>query len=286
MKAKKLLVLLLSCLMVAGALVGCGAPAATQAPTNAPTEAPKASDAGATDDSLNKIKTAGKLIMGLDDSFPPMGFRDEKNELVGFDVDMAKAVAEKLGVELVLQPIDWTAKEVELDAGNIDVIWNGYSISDERKEKVLFSEAYLENQQILMVRADSGITKKEDLKGKKVAVQNGSTAQEALQKDDAFYKSLGETLDFKDNVTALLDLETGSVDAVAIDSVVGNYYMTIKEGKFSMLEEQLAPEEYGIGFRKSDVALRDAVQAALDEMKEDGTSAEISKKWFGKDLVK
>ncbi len=242
-----------------------------------------ASDAEET--SLQDVMDKGKFVMGLDDSFPPMGFVDENGELVGFDVDLAKAVAEHMGIEVELMPIDWKTKELELDSKNIDVIWNGYTITDERKEKVLMSEPYMENAQVVVVLKDSDIKTLDDLAGKVVAVQDGSSAQDALASQEGLVESFKDKLDFKDNVTALLDLDSGQADALAVDRVVAEYYMSKKPDAYVILDETLAPEQYGIGFRKGDVAFHDAVMAALAEMKEDGTAEELSMKWFGRDVT-
>lgn len=241
---------------------------------------------GGSANSLKYIQDKGTIVMGLDDSFPPMGFRDDAGNLVGYDIDVAQEMAKRMNLELKLQPIDWKAKEMELDAKNVDVLWNAYTITDERKEQVLFSNPYMDNFQVVVVLQDSDIQKLTDLSGKKVAVQDGSSAQEALQKDEAVYNSIGQQLDFKENVSALLDLENGQVDAVAVDSVVADYYLAQKPGVYRILEETLAPEEYGVGFRKTDVEFRDACQKVLDEMKADGTMARISNEWFGRDVSK
>lgn len=239
------------------------------------------------DDESSKSKDEGKekekLIIGIDDHFAPMGFRDENNEIVGFDIDMARAAAEKMGVEVEFQPIDWSTKESELSSGRIDLIWNGYTITEERKEKVLFTKPYLENAQVLVTLADSPITKIDELAGKQVGVQALSSALDALNKHPISKEvKLNE---YKDNVLALQDLKNGRVDAVVIDKVVIEYYMTQETDTFKILEEELAPEQYGVGVKKGNEALLEKLQAALDEMNEDGTAAEISEKWFGEDRV-
>nr|WP_122012060.1 amino acid ABC transporter substrate-binding protein [Maliibacterium massiliense] len=238
------------------------------------------------DTSLKDIQSKGKLVMGLDDSFPPMGFRDDNNEIVGFDIDLARAVAEKLGVELQLQPIDWKAKEMELNNKNVDVLWNGFTLTDERKENLLCSEPYMFNKQIIVVNADSDIKAKADLAGKTVALQDGSSAEEALEKDTALKDSLKGTVGFSDNVKALLDLSNGQVDAVLVDSVVANYYIHLdqNEGKFRILDDSLAAEEYGIGMRKGDASLKEAIDKAIADLIADGTFKTLSEKWFSEDV--
>lgn len=181
--------------------------------------------AAATDTSLADIKKKGSFTLGLDDSFPPMGFKDDKGNIVGFDIDLAKEVAKRMGVELKIQPIDWTAKEMELNNKNIDVIWNGLSITPDRQQSMLLSTPYMENKQIVVVKNDSSVQKLADLKGKQVAVQDGSSAQDALKAADPDLLASIKQVDFKDNVAALMDLKNGNVDAVAMDSVVAEYYI-------------------------------------------------------------
>lgn len=240
--------------------------------------------AAAEDNSLDSIKEKGKFILGLDDSFPPMGFRDENNEIVGFDIDLAKEVTARMGVELVVQPISWDSKEMELNSGNIDCIWNGMSINDERKEAMNLSEAYLRNDMVFVVLDSSAYNSQADLAGKKVAVQNGSSAQEILEGSE-FNGQAGEIIGYDDNVTAFMDLDANGVDAVFLDSVVANYFITSKNKPYRILSDVLYEEEYAIGFRKNDQALRDEVQKILSEMKADGKVEEISTKWFGSDIT-
>lgn len=229
-------------------------------------------------------KTDNTLVIGIDDKFAPMGFRDENNEIVGFDIDYAKAAAEKMGKEVKFQPIDWKTKEAELSSGRIDLIWNGYTITEERKKKVLFTKPYLKNAQVVVTLADSNITKLADLEGKVVGLQSLSSAADAL--NAAPIKSKIKTVtEFSDNVSALNDLKSGRLNAVIIDEIVINYYMTKETDAFKVLDESLAPEEYGIGVKKGNEELLKQLQAALDELNEDGTAAEISKKWFGEDKV-
>ncbi len=225
-----------------------------------------------------------QFVLGLDDSFPPMGFRDENNDIVGYDIDIATEVCERLGMELVLQPIEWANKENELNAGNVDAIWNGMTITPQRQEDMLMTDGYLENAIVLVVKDDSGIAAKADLSGKIVGVQTGSSGEEALQKDDIFAE-LGEVIQSADYVTLLQDLDIGRIDAIAIDVVTANYYIKENNSPFTVLEEKLVPEEYGIGFQKDNQELYDLVVGALNEMKDDGTWAEISEKWFGTDTV-
>lgn len=180
----------------------------------------------ADDKSLEDIKARGKMILGLDDSFPPMGFRDEKNNIVGLDIDLAKKVAEKLGVELELQPIDWDAKELELSSGKIDMIWNGMTVTPERAEAMFFAKPYLANKQVIIVPEGSAIKTAADLKGKTVGLQKGSSSLVALQKNEAVASSVKEIVEFPDNVTAFMDLKTGRLDAFVVDEVAGRYIIS------------------------------------------------------------
>ena len=234
--------------------------------------------------SLERIIKKGTFVLGLDDSFPPMGFRNDNNEIVGFDIDVAKEVCNRLGVELVLQPISWTAKEQELNSYNIDCIWNGMSINEERKEKMTLSEAYLKNSMSFVVKEDSKISSLNDLKGKKIGVQSGSTAEEIL-KESEIYNDILEVVSYQENITAFMDLEINQIDSVFLDNVVANYYIAENNKPYIVLEEGLEDEEYAIGFRKQDTDLCNKVNEILKEMKKDGTLAKISTKWFGKDTT-
>lgn len=234
--------------------------------------------------SCNGKKDSNEFVLGLDDSFPPMGFRDENNEIVGYDIDLAKEVCSRIGMTFRAQPIDWSAKEQELNTGKISCIWNGLSITPERLEALTFSEPYLNNAQIVVVKADSGIKTLSDMAGKKLGVQAGSSAADAIDGVPSFKSSLKEIVEFKENITALNDLEIGGVDGVAMDSVVAEYSIKTTGKNFVVLDEGLAPEQYGIAFKKGNTELRDKVQNALNEMAADGTTAKISEKWFGRDI--
>ncbi|WP_066688858.1 amino acid ABC transporter substrate-binding protein [Christensenella intestinihominis] len=284
---KRILLIALVAVLAVSVFAGC-------APASNGTDTPSANEeyvkmgeeaAKNGDESLKNVMDKGEFIVGLDDSFPPMGFRDEDGNLTGFDIELAQAVAAHMGVKANLQAIDWKAKELELESGNIDMIWNGYTITPERQAQVLMSEPYMENMQVVVVPADSSIKTLADLAGKKVAVQDGSSAQEAIADNAELAASIGEQIDFKDNVTALMDVSSGQTDALAVDLVVANYYLAKDPDKYVILEETLSPEQYGIGFRKSDQALHDAIMQALSEMKEDGTATKLSEKWFGKDVT-
>ncbi len=237
----------------------------------------------AADESLKKIQDKGELVLGLDSSFPPMGFTDEDGNIVGFDIDLAKEVAKRLGVELKLQPIDWSAKELELSSGAIDCIWNGMTITPEREEQMQISIPYIANGQVLCVKSDSEVKTLADMSGKTLALQAGSSAVDALNKAEDFKETLADVAEFDENMTALLDLDAGNVDAVLIDKIVAEYYIKTKGADYRLLEEELAAEEYGIGFRKGDVALCEAVNQTLVDMYNDGSLSVILNDWFGND---
>ncbi len=227
-----------------------------------------------------------KIVVGLDDTFAPLGFRDEQGNLVGVDVELMEATGEIMGIPFELQPIDWSMKETELANKNIDMIWNGYTITEERKQKVAFSQPYLNNRQVVVTMADSDINTLADLAGKTVAAQAESSAVDAINTKPEIaetFKSLGE---FETNDQCLMDLEAGRTDAVVADEVIIRYYVSKKgEEKYKILEEDFGKEEYGIGVRQEDTALLEALNVALDELKENGTTKEISEKWFGSDII-
>lgn len=239
------------------------------------------------DTSLQYILDKGTLILGLDDTFPPMGFRDpDTDEIVGYDIDLAKAVAEKLGVELVCQPISWDAKELELSAKNIDCIWNGMSITDERLESMAMSLAYMNNQIVMVAKEEKGYQGIADMAGLTIAVQSGSFAQEVLETYEQyadFFASVN-VVAYDDYLTALMDLQQGGVDGVLIDLVVAEYRIAGLGDESLVVIDALEDDLYGIGFRKEDEALRDQVNEILLALEADGTVAEISQKWFGRNI--
>lgn len=234
--------------------------------------------------SSNSSKDSKTLVIGVDDTFAPMGFRDEKNNIVGFDIDYAKAAAKEMGYKVKIQPIEWKTKESELASGRIDLIWNGYTITEDRKKKVNFTKPYLKNAQVVVTLANSKINKLDDLKNKVVGLQAQSSASDALNANPIKSK-LKNVSEYSDNVMALNDLKSGRTDAVVIDKVVIDYYMSKEKGTFKILDESLAPEEYGVGVKKGNEELLNKLQKALDKMNSDGTAAKISEKWFGENKV-
>lgn len=262
--------------------------ATTEAEKDADEEGAEAADASdKSNESEGETEAEGdaelkdKYIMGLDDTFAPMGFRDESGEIVGFDIDLSKAIAEEIGFELEYQSIDWTMKESELKGGKIDFIWNGYSITEARQKEVQFSTPYLENRQIIVVMEDSEIENKEDMAGKIVTVQGESSAIDAMNKEPDVVASFGEVVEYPSNNECFTDLETGRADVMVVDEVLARYYMNLQgEEKYRVLDDNFGEEEFGIGMRKEDTALVAAVNAALEKVKEDGTYEEIYGTWF------
>ena len=267
-------------LLALSLLAACGGAAA---PSPSPSPSPSPTSAAASPQTSAPAIT--KLVIGLDDQFPPMGFRDEANQLVGFDIELAQAVCDRLGIEAVPTPIDWTTKEFELNGGKVDVLWNGLTITEERQEAMLMSPAYIANAQVIVVRSDSGIATLSDLAGKTVALQEGSSADEAYAGCPAAGTEK-ELVKAPENISLFSDLKIGRIDAVVIDKVFGDYYIAENgEGLLTILEEQLADEEYGIAFRKDNQQLADLILTTLDQLVQDGTAAQISQRWFGEDRI-
>ncbi len=225
------------------------------------------------------------FIVGFDQNFPPFGYVGDDGEYTGFDIEMATACGERMGKEVVLQPIDWDAKDMELEAGTIDCIWNGFTVNG-REEQYTWTDAYMDNSQVVVTRKDSGITALSDLAGKIVEVQKESSAQTALESEDnaELLASFAEFLQVGEYNTAFMDLEAGAVDAIAIDIGVAKFQLEGKEDEYIILDETISSEQYAVGFLKGNEELRDEVQSTLMEMVEDGTFAEISDKYFGYDV--
>ena len=234
-------------------------------------------------ENIKAIKEKGVITVATG-TYVPFEYRDDDDNIVGFDIDVATEVANRMGVELKLQPIEWSTKEMELNTGSVDCLWNGLSIDDERKQAMDLSEPYMTNRMVLVVLNDSEYTDQASLAGKTIGVQNGSTAEKILEESD-FSKTIGNTIGFKDNVTAFMELETKGIDAIFMDEVVANYAITSQNKDFKVLEDGLTEEEYAVGFKKGNTALKNEVQKYIDEMKADGTMTQISEKWFGKDVV-
>lgn len=223
------------------------------------------------------------LVLGFDDTFVPMGFKDADGEYTGFDIEMAAEISKVLGKEIKLQPIDWKMKETELNSGNIDFIWNGFSVTEERKEQLEFSKPYLKNNQVIVTLVGSDIKTKDDLKGKTVAAQSESSAINAMGDATKDFKKL---VTFDTNEQALRELEAGRADAIVADEILLKYYTNLKGSeKFVFLEDNFGEEDYAVGMKKGDTKMVEAFNKAYDEVVKSGKAAEISKKWFGEDIV-
>ena len=260
-------IFLMALLLVSMVLAGCGGDSGTSAGSDE-----------------NK-----RIVIGLDDEYPPMGFKDENNQIVGFDVDLAKEAAKRLGSEVEFKAIDWNSKEAELKSGRIDILWNGLDITPERQENMLFSDPYMDNRQIVFVRAGEnfGIQSESDLADKNVGTQSGSTAEAYIMSNNSLLDSLNEFKTYGDYISAFMDLENGRIDVLVCDEIVGLYNISKQEGKFEALNVTVGPtSEFGIAFAKENTELRVKVQKVFDEMVTDGTAAKISEQWFGANLIK
>ncbi|MDE5966998.1 MAG: amino acid ABC transporter substrate-binding protein [Lachnospiraceae bacterium] len=271
-KLKRFLAVCLILAVACGVLTGCG----------------NGTDGnGAKDDAADtSLEGRTKLVVGFDAEYPPYGYMDENGEYVGFDLDLAQEVCNRKGWELVKTPVDWDGKDMELNSGAIDCIWNGFTING-REDDYTWSEPYVDNSQVVIVKSDSGITNLDGLSGKVVLVQADSAALSALQSEDlkSLTDSLAELTQVPDYNSALMTLESGAADAVALDKVVADYYLQEKADIFTILSEELSTEQYGIGFKKGNTALKDAVQETLKEMVKDGTFKTIAEKWDQQDVI-
>ncbi len=221
------------------------------------------------------------FTVGFDAEFPPYGYMNDAGEYVGFDLELAQEVCNRKGWELVKQPIDWDAKDMELSSGAIDCIWNGFTMNG-REDDYTFSVPYVDNSQVYVVKEDSGIATEADMAGKNVGVQADSSALAALSDEEgkaSLTATFGELVQFADYNTGFMNLESGAIDVLAMDIGVANYEISQRGGGFVILDEQLSSEQYGIGFLKGNTALKDEVEAVLMEMVEDGTFKAIAEKY-------
>ncbi|WP_448860919.1 amino acid ABC transporter substrate-binding protein [Clostridium sp.] len=269
--------------VMALSMTACGSSNSAAETTAADTEAAE-SQAEETTAEEAKTTDGGTLIVGFDQDFPPMGFVGDDGEYTGFDLELAQEVAKRLGLEYKAQPIAWDSKDMELESGNIDCIWNGFTMTG-REDDYTWTEPYMANQQVFVVANDSDINSQADLAGKIVEVQADSSAEVALKEAPELTATFKELLTTADYNTAFMDLEQGAVDAIAMDVIVAGYQIQQRNADFKILDDSLSEEEYGVGFKKGNTELRDKVQATLEEMAEDGTLQEVSEKWFGKDVT-
>ena len=281
---KKTISILLAVLMVltcAFALASCGGKT-----TETPTEAGNTpADTGTSTDGEPAPAAEGqKLIVGFDAEFPPFGFVAEDGSYDGFDLAMAKELCSRLGWEFEAVAIDWNSKDAELSSGNINCIWNGFTYTG-REDQYTWSDPYVDNSIVLVVKADSGITSLADLAGKSVMAQAGSSAVDAIDANEEFKASLKEVVQLPDYNTGFMDLDSGSVDAVAADLGVATFNIGAKDGEYVILEEPLSTEQYAVGFLLGNTELRDAVNAELLKMAEDGTMLSIAQNYTDDGLV-
>lgn len=282
MMKKRLLSAVMASAMVLS-LAACGG--AKTETTAAETTAEKKEETTAGTTAAETAEAAGgTLIVGFDQDFPPMGFVGDNGEYTGFDLDLAKEVASRLGLEYKAQPVAWDSKDMELESGNIDCIWNGFTITG-REDDYTWTTPYMANKQVFVVANDSDIKSQADLAGKVVEVQADSSAEAALKENQDLANTFGQLLTTPDYNTAFMDLEQGAVDAVAMDVIVAGYQIKQRNADFKILDDSLSEEEYGVGFKKGNTELRDKVQGALEEMAADGTLAKISDEWFGEDVT-
>lgn len=272
MKIKKIISVLCSVILASGVLVACQ--------NNKGTEGAKSTE---NLNSLERVKKAGVLTIGLNDTYPPMEFRDESQKLVGFDIDLGEEIAKKLGVKSEVKTNDWKGIILSLKSKKFDMILSCMTITDERKKEIDFSEPYIVGgQRIVVKKGNNNIKTAEDLKGKKIGVQLGTTGEMAANK----IQGIKEIKKYDGITEAFNDLAVGRIEAVIADGQVGGFYLKKKGDDLILLDAKLSEEPVGIGFRKEDKELRDAVQKALNELKADGTLSKLSEKWFGFDIYK
>jgi len=234
------------------------------------------------DTSLTDVMDKGKLIVGYTE-YPPLGFT-ENGVTTGFDIDIAKEVAKRMDIDVVFQYIDWDSKVLELNNKNIDVIWNGLTITEERKEEILFSKPYFDNRIVILTLTDSNVDTIAALSGLKVGVELKSSGQDALEKN-AVFSQLDEMVKFTSVTEATLALKSGAIDAIVADEIFARYAVSKDTSNYRIAQEVFNSENYGIGFRLEDVALRDKIDEIIDDIASDGTGSTISLKWFGEDLL-
>lgn len=226
-----------------------------------------------------------KLVVGFDAEYPPYGFKDDNGEYTGFDLELAQELCDRRGWELVKQPIDWDSKDMELNSGSIDCIWNGFTMTG-REDDYTFSKPYVDNSIVVVVMNDSDIKSLDDLAGKVVVTQSDSSALSALtddsednQKNLKLAASFADLQQVADYNSAFMNLESGSVDAIAVDIGVARYQVNSRGDTFRMLDDPISKEQYAIGFKKGNTSLRDAVQETFDQMEADGTVKKIAEKY-------
>ena len=257
--------------VMALSMTACGSSNSAAETTAADTEAAE-SQAEETTAEEAKTTDGGTLIVGFDQDFPPMGFVGDDGEYTGFDLELAQEVAKRLGLEYKAQPIAWDSKDMELESGNIDCIWNGFTMTG-REDDYTWSTPYMDNSQVFVVAADSGISSLADLAGKVVEVQTDSSAEAALKDNAELSATFGTLQTTPDYNTAFMDLEQGAVDAIAMDVIVAGYQIQQRNADFKILDDSLSEEEYGVGFKKGNTELKEAIDSVLTKMTKDDFSA-------------
>lgn len=286
---KKALALLLCGVMSMALLTGCGNDAAATDTNAANEEAADetTNEATVSDDAEEAGSERTTFTVGFHAEYPPYGYMDDNGEYTGFDLELAQAVCDLEGWELVKTPINWDSKDMELNSGSIDCIWNGFTING-REDDYTWSDPYCDNSQVIVVAENSGITTLADLEGKTVGVQAASAALDVLS-DEEQQKALADTFgtlqQFSDYNSAFTELMAGSLDAIAIDIGVANYQIESRGEGYVILDEKLNSEQYGIGFKLGNEELRDIVNADLVKLTEDGTVAELAEKYGISDMI-
>ena len=235
------------------------------------------------------VDSSKKIIIGVDDDFPPICFHNEKNELIGFDVDLAKEAANRMDMEIEFKPIVWSNKREEITSGNVDMIWNGLDITEERKEYMIFIKPYMDDRQIILVRKDSdlNIHSEGDLEGKIVGTQAGSTSDCYLRRDDSLKNSLKSYKNYNTFTSVLNALKSGEIDVLVCDELVARYEMNKNPDELELIDVKIGSiMEMSVGFNKDNEKLRDDLQIVFDQMVKDGTAKKISEAWFNADLIK
>ena len=238
-------------------------------------------------DTWSKIERQKKVVIGLDDSFVPMGFREKSGKLVGYDVDLARAVFKQYGIKVDFQPIDWSMKETELRNGTIDLLWNGYSVTPERAKKVAFSRPYLQNQQVLVTKKSYGVKTFADMKGKTLGVQNGSTGQTELNAQPKLLKNFikGKTPVLYDTFpNAFIDLNANRIQGLLMDKVYAEYYIRHQKNRKDfrvIVNPNFEVDDFAVGLRKGDKTLKKKIDQGLGRLQRNGQLKKINEKWFG-----
>lgn len=236
-------------------------------------------------DTWNKVHQQKTVIVGIDDTFVPMGFRDKKGKLIGYDVEMAKAAFKKMGLKPKFQVIDWSMKETELNTGHIDAIWNGYTMTPERAKHAAFTKPYHEDNQVLFTKANSGINTPQDMHGKQLGVQSGSVGFDDFNQDPKVLKQyLGtKPVQYDTFDKAINDVKVGRINAVLIDGDYAKYYLAHNHSNepMKLVKTNFPPDYDAVGLRKQDKTLREKLNKAIENLHRDGTEARLSKKYFG-----